>query len=157
MGSTGLKSKIANDLKTALKSKNEAKVSTLRMVLSEIHNLEIDKKREATAEDALSVLWGLAKQHADSIAQFQTGGRTDLVEKEQRELAIIREYLPAQLTEQELKQIVDAAIAEAGVKSAADFGAVMKVLMPKVKHRASGATVSQMVKEQLTPFNPNGV
>lgn len=133
----------------ALKSKDEIKVSTLRLVLSAIHNLEIAKQREATDEDALAVLSGLAKQHKDSIAQFQTGGRADLVEKEQRELAILREYLPAQLTESELRQIVDEAIADAGAKTAADFGAVMKVLMPKVKNRASGAMVSQMVKEKL--------
>lgn len=149
MGATGLKSKIADDLKTALKSQAAVKVSILRMVLSEIHNLEIDKKREAADEDVLLVLSSLAKQHDDSITQFQTGGRTDLVETEQRELAIIREYLPAQLTERELQPIVDESIAEAGAKTVADFGAVMKVLMPKVKNRISGATVSQMVKEKL--------
>src|SRR3989344_199560 len=150
MDTSGVKSKLSADLKEAQKSRDQAKILTLRMVLSEIHNQEIDKKQDASDEDVLSVLSKEAKKHEDSIAQFKTGSRDDLVQKEEQELAIIRSYLPAQLGDAELSRIVDEAIIESGAKTASDFGAVMKVLMPKVKNRANGAQVSQMVKEKLS-------
>ena len=144
-----LKQKIQDDLKIALKNKDQARLSILRMLCSEIHNAEIEKRKDATDEEALAVLAGAAKKHEDSITQFKTGGRDDLVQKEQTELDIIRSYLPAQLTEPEIKALIAEAVAETQAEGPVDFGKVMKKLMPKTKGRANGQVVSALVKEQI--------
>jgi len=144
-----LKDQITADLKTALRHKDAVRLSTLRMINAEIKNLEIAKRSEAADEDVRKVLAGAAKKHQDSITQFQSGNRPDLAAQETAELEIIKSYLPAQLSRAELDDLIQSAISEAGTSAAADFGKVMKILMPKIQGRASGQIVSQKLKEKL--------
>lgn len=144
-----LKEELFSDLKEAMKQKHVRKTSVLRMLAADIKNFEIDKRRPASREDVLKILSSSAKKHEDSISQFTAGSRLDLAENEKAELEIIRAYLPAQLDDQTLDKIIAETITEAGALSAADFGKVMKLLMPKIAGRASGQTVSQKLKAQM--------
>ncbi len=144
-----LKGKIKVDLAKALKDREGESVSVLRLLLSDIHNQEIQKKRELSDDEVLGVLQGRVKKHQDSISQFAAGNRADLVEKERSELALIQAYLPEPLSGSELRALVKEIITEVQAAGAADFGKVMKALMPKVKGRAAGILVSQIVKEEL--------
>ena len=145
-----LKEKIASDIKEAMKQKNTRKTSVLRMISAEIKNLEIDKQKTATDEDVMRVLQTNAKKHRDSIAQFTAGNRPDLVQTETEELAIIQLYLPEEMSDEELTRTIAQAVKESGASSAADFGKVMKILMPKIAGRANGQIVSQKLKEKLS-------
>jgi uncharacterized protein YqeY len=136
-------------LKEALKSRDELKVSVIRMIKASLKNKEIEKMGVLTDEDILSVLSTLAKQRRESIEQYSAAGRNDLAEKEQRELVIVQSYLPKQLSPDELDSIIRSAIAESNASSPNDMGKVMKVLMPKVKGVADGKLVNQRVKELL--------
>jgi hypothetical protein len=144
-----LKEKLAADLKAALKAKASRRISVLRMMLSDLHNQEIAKKQEATDSDVMKVLSSAAKKHEDSIAQFATGNRPDLVAGEREELEIIKAYLPKALSDEELDRLVGEAITDSGATEAAEFGKVMKVLMPKIAGRASGQIVSEKLKAKL--------
>jgi uncharacterized protein len=146
----GLKEKLNQDLREAQKSRDANTVSILRMVLAEIHNREIQNQKPVTDEDVLAVLTSSAKKHRDSIAQFESGGRPDLVEKEQQELTLIQKYLPAQLSEEEIKKLVRETTAEMNASTPLDFGKVMGKLMPKIKGQAAGDVVSRILKEELT-------
>lgn len=141
-----IKEKMNEDLKAALKSRDAIKVSALRMLLSEIHNKEIEKRQALTDEDALRVLVSEKKKHQDSISQFQAGGRQDLADKERSELNIIESYLPEPLGEENLRKIIREVI---GSDPASDFGKVMKAVMAKVKARSDGALVAKLVKEEI--------
>ena len=147
----GLKDKLAADLKTALKEKQARKTSVLRMIAADVKNLEIQNRKPASDEEVMKVLSSSAKKHQDSITQFKSGNRPDLVAQEEEELSVIKSYLPEQMSEAELAKLIDESIAESGAAAAADFGKVMKVLMPKTKGRADGQTVSRMLKAKLNP------
>lgn len=136
-------------MKEALKSRDDLRISVVRMLLSDIHNQEIEVKGVLADEQIMKVLSGSAKKHQDSIAQFESGGRTDLVEKEKAELAIITSYLPEPLPDEELKKLVQETIAETKPQGPQDFGKVMQAVMAKAKGRAAGQLVSQIVKEEL--------
>jgi uncharacterized protein YqeY len=136
-------------LKEAMKSRDELKVSVIRMMKASLKNKEIEKMGVLTDDDVLSVLSTMAKQRRESIEQFTNAGRTELAEKESRELDILQSYLPKQLSPEELDTIIKNAISVSGAKSAADMGKVMKVLMPGVKGVADGKLVNQRVKELL--------
>jgi uncharacterized protein YqeY len=145
--------KIQEDLKNALKSGDSFVSGALRYIISEIKNKEIElrvTKEELSDEKVLGVLSKQAKQRDDSISEFKKGNRADLVDKEEKELSLIKSYLPAGLTEVEIKALVDAAILETGASAPADMGKVMKVLMPKVAGKADGKMVSEMVKNALS-------
>ncbi len=146
-----LKEKIEQDLKVALKSREQTATSILRLLLADIHNREIAKGGVLNEEEVLSALSGAVKQHQDSIEQFETAGRTELLRREQAELEIIQSYLPQPFSEEELRAIIAQTLAEvpAGLRGPKDFGKVMQKLMPKVKGRADGAAVSQIVREEL--------
>ncbi len=136
--------------------KDTIRVSVLRMLLSAINYYEIQKGGagyEATAEDVLSVIEKEVKQHRDSIEQFKTGNRGDLVEKEQAELSVLEKYLPEQMSEADLQKLVDAAVTQTGAKTQQDMGKVMGYLMPNIKGKADGTLVSRLVKEKLTSAN----
>jgi hypothetical protein len=143
------KAKLTEDMKTAMKAKDTARLSTIRMLVSAIKNKEIDQRRDLTDEEASAVISTAVKQRRDSIEQFKAGGRQDLVEKEEAEVAVLLSYLPQQLTESEIRDIVKSAIAETSATSAKDMGKVMKVIMPKTKGKADGALVNKAVKELL--------
>jgi uncharacterized protein YqeY len=136
-------------LKEAMKSRDEVRVSAIRMMKASLKNKGIEKMGNLSDEDVLQVLSTLAKQRRESIEQFSAAGRTELAEKESRELEIITAYLPKQLSPEELDEVIRSAISESGAKSAGDMGKLMKVLMPKVKGAADGKIVNQRVRELL--------
>lgn len=144
-----IKEKLAEDMKTAMKAKDSARLSTIRMLNSVLKNREIDQRRELSDEEVVAAISTAVKQRRDSIEQFKAGGRQDLVEKEEAEVAILMAYLPQQLTEDEIRDIVKSAIAETSATSGKDMGKVMKVIMPKTKGKADGGLVNKVVKELL--------
>jgi uncharacterized protein YqeY len=134
----------------AMKVRDAAKTSALRMVKAALENREIDKRGPLDDSDALQVLGTLAKQRRESIEQFRAGGREDLAEKEEAELRILREFLPEEMGQEELRHAVQAAIAEASAQSPKDMGKVMAVLMPRVRGRADGKVVNALVRDLLS-------
>jgi uncharacterized protein len=136
-------------LKEALKSRDELRVSAIRMMKASLKNKEIEMMGKLTDEAVLSVLSTMAKQRRESIEQYTTAGRTDLAEQESKELEIIQSYLPKQLSADEIDLLIRSAISESGATSANDMGKVMKVLMPRVKGVADGKIVNQRVRELL--------
>lgn len=141
---------ILEDLKGAMKEKNEIKLSAIRMLKSAMQNKAIEKKvKSLTDEDILDLIQKQIKQRKDSIEQFKKGNREDLVAKETREIEILQQYLPKQLSPDELKAIVADAIKVVGATSAADMGKIMKEVMPKVKGKADGKAVNAAVSELL--------
>ncbi|UCD17038.1 MAG: GatB/YqeY domain-containing protein [Candidatus Zixiibacteriota bacterium] len=144
-----LLAKIDKDLITALKTGDKFKVTLLRGLKSDIKYRQIEKGADPTDSDINEVLGGAAKRRRDSIEQFQAGNRLDLVEKETAELKIIEEYLPEQLSEEKLGQLINAAIAETGADSPTKLGLVMKHLMPDIKGKADGKLVNRLVREML--------
>lgn len=144
-----LLNKIDQDLKEALKSGNRDAATVLRGLKSDIKYKQISVKDDLSEEQITEVLSSAAKKRKESIEQFEKGGRDELAQKEQSELEIISKYLPKQLDEEELKPIIQEAIAEAGVTTPDKIGLVMKVLMPKVKGKADGKLVKKLVIEIL--------
>lgn len=146
------KQALRDELKNSMLAKNEIKTSVLRMLLSAINYYEIQKGGagyEATDEDVLSVIQKEVKQHNDSIEQFKNAGRQDLVDKETKELEILKKYLPEQMSEEEIKKIVFETIAEIKPSGMQDIGKIMGALMSKVKGKADGNLVSKIVRESL--------
>jgi uncharacterized protein len=144
------KERINEQMVLAAKAKDKIRLSALRMLKSGLHNREIDLKRGLDEGEFLQLLSSMVKQRKDSIEQFAKGGRTDLVEKEQAELKVIEEFLPAQLSEAELDASIAEAIREVGAEGVRDMGKVMKVLMPKLTGRADGKAVGEKVKARLS-------
>ncbi|NJD54922.1 MAG: GatB/YqeY domain-containing protein [Nitrospirae bacterium] len=138
------------DLKAAMKRSDTISLSALRMAKAAIKNVQIDKGRELSDEEILSVLSSMAKQRRESIEQFSKGGREELAEKERQELAVLQSYMPAQLSSDEIEKLIVQAIGESSARSEADMGRVMKLLMPKVKGVADGKWVNNRVKELLS-------
>ena len=144
------KTKLTADMKAAMKSKEKERLSVIRMVLSDIKNQEIKDGAALDDKAVLTLLSRTAKQRKDSIDQFRKGERDDLVQKESRELEILLEYLPSQLTAEELRKVVEKAISESGAASAKEMGTVMKMVMAEVSGRADGKEVQQMVQDMLS-------
>lgn len=148
------KQQISEDLKKSMLARDELRTSTLRMLISAIGYYEIEKGGagyKATDEDVMAVIQKQAKQRQDSIEQFKNAGRQELVDKETKELEIVQTYMPAQMGEDEVKKLVDDAVAKSGAASIQDIGKVMGILMPQVKGKADGRLVSKLVKEKLSP------
>lgn len=140
------KNKVDQEMILAAKATDKIRLSALRMLKNGLHNREIDLKRELNEAEFLQLLSGMVKQRKDSIEQFDKGGRPDLVEKEEAELKVIREFMPAEMSETELDAIIAEAIRETGAAGVRDMGKVMKILMPKVTGKADGKTVGEKVK-----------
>ncbi len=138
-----------SDLKTALKGSEKLKLSVIRLVKAAVKNRQIDQGRELSDEEVLAVIASLAKQRRESIEQFSKGGRTDLAEQEEKELAILQSYMPAQLPPEELDRIIREAIQESGAKDEKEIGKVMRVLMPRIKGLADGKAVNSRTRELL--------
>ncbi len=141
--------RLDEDLKTALKESDRLKLSAIRLVKAAVKNRQIEKGRDLSDEEILSVISTLAKQRRESIEQFSKGGRDDLAEQERRELAVLQVYMPRQLSPEELDSIILQAIQESQAKDEKDMGKIMKVLMPRVKGVADGKEVNNRVKELL--------
>lgn len=144
-----LQEKIAADLKEAMKARDEARTSILRMVAAALKNKRIDLMKDLTDDDALKVVQTLVKQYKDSLGDFERGGRADLLEKTKSEIAILEVYLPTGPSEAEVRKAVEAKIAELGAKGPQDFGKVMGAAMKILGSGASGDVVSKVVKELL--------
>ncbi|MBY9079435.1 GatB/YqeY domain-containing protein [Paenibacillus sp. HN-1] len=144
-----LSERLNEDMKQAMKSKDKFKLSTIRMVRSTIKNLEIDLKRTLDDNEVLDILSREIKQRKDALQEFEKAGRDELAASNKAEIEIIQEYLPEQLSEEEIKVIVQQTIQETGASSKTDMGKVMSALMPKVKGRADGKLVNQAVQQFL--------
>lgn len=137
------------DLKAALKARDQAKTSCLRLIKSALSSQAKELQRDLEQEEELKVLGTLAKQRRDSIEQFTKGGRQDLADKEEAELALIEEYLPAQLDEAGINAILDEVFAEVQPQGAKDMGQVMKAAMARLQGQADGKMVNQLVRQRL--------
>lgn len=146
----GLKQKLENDLKEALRNKDERRKATLRLALAAIKNAEISKGKELDESEVIGVLSKEAKLYRESAEQFAEGARDDLVAREEEDLSILMEYLPAQLSQEEIEARAREVIEEAGATSLAQMGDVMRVLMPQLKGKADGQVVSDTVKGILS-------
>lgn len=148
-GASSLKQRIDQDSKEALKTKDSLRLNVLRMIKSEIRYKEIEKRSELSDDDVISVLSSSIKKRKDSIQQFEKGGRDDLASKEKTELEVILKYMPEQLTEEELNQIISKAIKDVEAAGPLDLGKVMKQIMPNVRGRADGKKVNLLVSSRL--------
>ncbi|GGK18559.1 hypothetical protein GCM10010965_09440 [Caldalkalibacillus thermarum] len=138
-----------HDMKQAMKNKEKTRLSVIRMVKAALKNEEIKLGRTLTDDDVLTVLSREMKQRKESLQEFEKAGRDDLVETLNQEIAVLETYLPEQLSEDELRQLVSDTIAEVGATSKADMGKVMGAIMPKVKGKADGSLVNRLVQEAL--------
>ena len=144
-----IKDKLMEDLKYSMKNKDTVRNNTVTMVRAAIKQKEIDEKIELTDEDILDIISKQVKQRKDSIEEFAKGGREDLVELTKKEIDVLMEYLPKQLTEEEIEPIVKEAIEEVKAESMKDMGKVMNAVLPKVKGRADGSVVNKIVRKHL--------
>ena len=145
-----LKEQLTEEMKTAAKAKDKLKLSTIRMVRSEIKNREIALRHELNDDEVLKLLGTMVKQRKDSISQFKKGGREDLAAKEELELGILGVYLPEPMNVAEIENIVKTVIAETGASGKKDMGRVMQAVMARVAGRADGKEVNRMVSSQLS-------
>ena len=137
-------------MKGAMKARDSVKVDTLRLIVSEIKNKEIDLREELGDEAITALLTTQIKRRKEAAAMFEKGGRTDLKEKEEKEITIIQLYLPEQVGEDELKKRIQEVITETGVQSPQDMGKIMKVVVPEFKGRAEGDQIRKIVMELLS-------
>ncbi|AZN40468.1 GatB/YqeY domain-containing protein [Paenibacillus albus] len=144
-----LSERLNDDMKQAMKSQEKFKLTTIRMIRSSIKNQEIELKRPLEDAELLDILSREIKQRKDSLQEFQKAGRDDLAKDVAAEIEIISVYLPQQLTEEEIKLIVQQTIQETGASSKADMGKVMSALLPKTKGRADGKLVNTFVQQFL--------
>jgi len=145
-----LKQLITNDMKLAMKAKDKQALKAIRMILGAIKQREIDERIELTDGQALSVIQKMVKQRKDSISQFLDAGRIDLVDIEEAELLIINNYMPKQLSKEEVESEVNKAISETGAASMKDMGKLMGVLKSKLDGKADMGVVSQLIKSKLS-------
>ncbi|WP_096270627.1 GatB/YqeY domain-containing protein [Paucisalibacillus globulus] len=145
-----LLSQLNDDMKQAMKNKDKERLSVIRMVKASLQNESIKLgKSELSEDEDLTILSRELKQRKDSLQEFKSAGREDLVEKLEMEIKIIQEYMPEQLSDEELSVIVQEAIQETGASSKKDMGKVMSAVMPKVKGKADGSKINKLVQEHL--------
>ncbi len=145
-----LKQRITDDMKSAMKAKDKAALKALRMILEAIKQKEVDERITLDDVQVMAVIQKMVKQRRDSITQFSEGGRADLVEVEEAELAIISNYMPTQLSEAEVATAVDKAIADSGADSMKDMGKLMGMLKGQLDGKADMAVVSQLIRSKLS-------
>lgn len=144
-----LLTRLNEDMKQAMRSKDKESLQVIRMLKAAVQNEQINTGQELTEEEELTVLSREMKQRRDSLTEFEKADRTDLADKVKKEIVIVEKYLPAQLSEDEIRSIVSDAIAKTGAASPKEFGKVMGAVMPKVKGKADGNQVNAIVKELL--------
>jgi len=143
--------RLNNDMKQAMKNKEKDKLSVIRMLKAAVQNEAIKLgKQELSEADELTVLSREFKQRKDSLHEFDNAGRQDLVEKVRTEMTVVETYMPKQLTEEELAEIIKATISEVGANSKAEIGKVMAAIMPKIKGKADGSLVNKLVQQHLS-------
>ena len=144
-----LKDQLKDQQKLAMLAKDKARLGTIRLLMAEIKQREVDTRIELNDEDILAVVTKMVKQRRDSISQFEAAGRQDLADKESAEILVLQEFLPQQLTAEEIAVLIEQAITESGAAVMADMGKVMAVLKPKIQGRADVGAVSAQVKTRL--------
>ena len=144
-----LMEQLTADMKDAMKQGEKERLSVIRLVRGAIRQAEIDGKKTLSDDEIIDVLTKEVKMRRDSIEEFERGGRTDLVDKTKSEIAVLIPYLPEQLSADEVKKIVENAVAEVGATTAKDMGKVMGILMPRVKGRTDGKLVNEIVRSLL--------
>ncbi|GAA3403781.1 GatB/YqeY domain-containing protein [Paenibacillus hodogayensis] len=145
-----LSERLNDDMKQAMKNQDKFKLSVIRMIRSAIKNVEIDQKKTLSDDEVLDILNREIKQRKDSLHEFEKADRGDLADTVRKEIDVIAVYMPQQLTEEEIHAIVQQTIQETGTSSKADMGKLMSALMPKVKGRADGKLVNQLVQKLLS-------
>jgi uncharacterized protein YqeY len=137
-------------MKSAMRSKDSARLGTIRLLLAAIKQKEVDERIELVDVDIVSIIDKMLKQRRDSIEAFNKADRKDLVDKEEFELKVLQDYMPQQLTEQEVEKVIIDAIESTGANSMKDMGAIMNILKPKLAGKTNMANVSQKIKTKLT-------
>ena len=145
-----LKQQITTEMKAAMRAKEKARLSTIRMILADIKRIEVDERIELDDTRVLAVLDKMSKQRRDSISQFEEAARMDLADAERQELEVIKTFLPQPLTDEEIAALVKGAATSTNASSMQDMGKIMGVLKPQIQGRADMSTVSKLVKEQLS-------
>jgi uncharacterized protein YqeY len=146
-----LEERLIEEMKGAMKSSDKLRLSTIRMIRSALKNKEIEIRKKLEDEDVVKVIQAMVRKGEESVEQFQTGGRTDLVEKEKKEIEILRSFLPQPLSQDQILKIINQSIQETQASSLKDIGKVMKSVMPKIGGKADGKLINQLVKERLSP------
>ena len=144
-----LKDQLKDQQKLAMLAKDKARLGAIRLLMAEIKQREVDTRIELNDEDILAVVTKMVKQRRDSISQFEAAGRQDLADKESAEIVVLQEFLPQQLTADQIAALIEQAITESGAAVMADMGKVMAVLKPKIQGRADVGAVSAQVKTRL--------
>jgi uncharacterized protein YqeY len=150
MSDSGLKATITSAMKESMRARDKVRLGAIRLILSEIKRIEVDERIELDDVRVLAVLDKMLKQRRDSITQYEAADRQDLADVEVAEVAVINTFLPTALTEQEILELLDAAISSSGADSIRDMGKVMAVLKPQLQGRADVGSVSQLVKKRLS-------
>lgn len=145
-----LKGQITDAMKVAMRAKEKARLGTIRLMLAAIQRIEVDERKELNDAEVLAVLDKMLKQRRESIKQFGDANRQDLLEQEEYEVGVIKDFMPAQLDDAEIETIINAAIAETGAASMKDMGKVMGIIRPKLQGRADMGAVSSKIKNQLS-------
>jgi hypothetical protein len=145
-----INTKLNEDMVVAAKAKDKIRLSAIRMLKTALHNKEIDLMRPLNETETMQILSALVKQRKDSIEQFAKGGRMDLVEKEEAELKILQDFMPAQMSDDDVETLIQKAIDDVGAVSVKDMGKVMKVLMPQITGKADGKAAGEKVKALLS-------
>ena len=144
-----LKENLLLDMKEALKARNSLKLNTIRGLISEIKNREIDLRRKLDDDEIISLVSTQIKKRKEAATMFDQGGRSDLSEKENQEMIILQEYLPEQISKQELKDRIQKVILELGIVDIKDLGRIMKIVIPEIKGRADNGKIRDLVAECL--------
>lgn len=145
-----LKARITDDMKSAMRARESARLSAIRLLLSAMKQREVDERIELSDADVMGIIEKMIKQRRESILQYEKGGRADLVDAEKFEVDVLAAYLPQQIGEADVAAAVDAALAETGAKAMPDMGKVMAVLKPRLAGRADMGKVSALVKSRLS-------
>jgi uncharacterized protein YqeY len=144
-----IKDRIQQDMKDAMRARDKARLATIRLIMAAIKQREVDERIELDDTQVITVLDKMIKQRRESISQFETAGRDDLIAQEQEEITIIAPYLPTALSEDEIRQLIDAAMQSTGASTVKDMGKVMAELKPKLAGRADMGAVSALIKSRL--------
>jgi uncharacterized protein YqeY len=146
-----LEERLNEEMKQAMKSSDKLRLSTIRMIRSAVKNREIEQRKRLEDDDIAKVIQGMVRKGEESVDQFQIGGRQDLVDKEKKEIEILKSFLPQPISHEEILRIIDQSIEETQASSMKDLGKVMKSIMPKLGGKADGKLINQLVKERLSP------
>ena len=145
-----LKDQLTEAMKTAMKAKDKERLAVIRLILADCKRIEVDERIELSDERVLTILDKMTKQRRDSIKQFNDAGRTELADQEAYEISVISEFMPEALSDEEVADLIEKAIASSGAESARDMGKVMGILKPQMQGRADMGKVSQLIKSKLS-------